>query len=196
MFISSLRLAISNPGFTFGFEPKKKWACLPILKIIGLILLDLSFFLLHPIILKMRTSSLIQEQEAIKESRNLKLSKKFEKNLAKIAGLERDYYKYKRFELNMETISQITLSVLLYLYAQSNTTTFDSLKALFFGDEITAPQNNSNTSDGSTYSNAYTYLSEINMVLDGFDPIYAIVFNFTISILSFTRYLYRAIFVK
>ena len=187
MFISSLRLAISNPGFTFGFKPKKKWAFLPILKIVGLVLLDLSFFLVHPIILKMRTSSLIQEQEAIKESRNLKFSKKFEKNLAKITQLESDYYSYKRLELNFETISQITLSVLLFLYAQSETTTFYSLKALFFDDETT-PQNNSNTSDGSTYSNAYIYLSEINMVLDGFDPIYAIVFNFTISILSFTRY--------
>ena len=178
MFASSWSLAVSNPGFIFGFEPNTgltEW------EKIGFIILDLIFFLLHPIILKLRSSSLCQQQEAIKESLDLRLSKQYEKNMAKITQLDRHYYSFKRLELNWETILQITLSVVLFLYGKSNTTTSNSLKALF-KKEITIPDKLSKI---ARYN---TYWLDINTFLDGIDPTYAIVFNFAISVLSFTRY--------
>ena len=185
MFASSWSLAVSNPGFIFGFEPNTgltEW------EKIGFIILDLLFFLLHPIILKLRSSSLCQQQEAIKESLDLRLSEQYEKNLAKITQLNNYYYSYKRLELNWETILQITLSMILFLYGKSNTTTSNSLKALF-KDEVRIPEKllkNASSFQDPTFVNAYWL--DINTILDGIDPTYAIVFNFAISILSFTRY--------
>ena len=178
MFASSWSLAVSNPGFIFGFEPNTgltEW------EKIGFIILDLIFFLLHPIILKLRSSSLCQQQEAIKESLDLRLSEQYEKNMAKITQLDHHYYSFKRLELNWETILQITLSMILFLYGKSNTTTSNSLKALF-KHEITIPDK------FSKIARFNTYWSDINTILDGIDPTYAIVFNFALSVLSFTRY--------
>ena len=178
MFASSWSLAVSNPGFIFGFEPNTG---LTESEKIGFIILDLIFFLLHPIILKLRSSSLCQQQEAIKESLDLRLSEQYEKNLAKITQLNNYYYSYKRLELNWETILQITLSVVLFLYGKSNTTTSNSLKALF-KHEITIPDK------FSKIARFNTYWLDINTILDRIDPTYAIVFNFALSVLSFTRY--------
>ena len=134
MFASSWSLAISNPGFTFGVEPDTG---MTELEKAGFIFLDLLCFLLHPMILKLRSSALSQKQEAIKESRDLRLSEQYEKNLAKITKLDHDYHIYKRLELNLETILQITLSLILFFYGDSNTTTSSSLKALFSDEDPT-----------------------------------------------------------
>ena len=191
MFASSWSLAVSNPGFIFGFEPNTgltEW------EKIGFIILDLLFFLLHPIILKLRSSSLCQQQEAIKESLDLRLSEQYEKNLAKITQLDHHYYSFKRLELNWETILQITLSLILFFYGDSNTTTSNSLKALF-SDEVTIPETllkNTSSLQNSTMAIVYSYWLDltgldIKKIRDGIDPTYAIVFNFATSILSFTR---------
>ena len=187
MFASSWSLAVSNPGFIFGFEPSTG---LTESEKIGFIILDLLFFLLHPIILKLRSSSLCQQQEAIKESLDLRLSEQYEKNLAKITQLDHHYYSFKRLELNWETILQITLSVVLFLYGKSNTTTSNSLKALF-KDEVRIPEKllkNASSFQDPTFARVNAYWLDINTILDGIDPTYAIVFNFAISVLSFTRY--------
>ena len=87
-----------------------------------------------------------QQQEAIKKSLDLRLSEQYDKNLAKITLLDRYYYGYKRLELNMETIIQIVISMILFLYGKSFTTTSNSLKALF-SDAATIPEKSSqNTS--------------------------------------------------
>ena len=125
MLLSTIQLSIRNPGFTFNVEPS---ADMSDIKVIGLVLLDMICFLSHPLILKFRSSGLKTQQEAIKASRNLSLSTIYKKNLEKIIKLEDDYYGGKRIELNVETISQITLSLMLFLYSNSDTTTSNALK--------------------------------------------------------------------
>ena len=83
MLLSTIQLSIRNPGFTFSFEPS---ADMSDIKVIGLVLLDMLFFLTHPLILKFRSSGLRCQQDAIKASRNLSLSPKYKKNLEKIKG--------------------------------------------------------------------------------------------------------------
>ena len=125
MLLSTIQLSIRNPGFTFNVEPSNDMSDL---KVIGLVLLDMLCFLSHPLILKFRSSGLKAQQDAIKVSRNLSLSTKYKENLEKIIKLEDDYYGGKRIELNVETISQITMSLMLFLYSKSDTTTSNSLK--------------------------------------------------------------------
>ena len=186
MFASSLRLAISNPGFTFGFEPDLE---LTKCEKTGFIFLDLLFFLFHPIILKIRSSTLSQQQEAIKESRNVGLSEKFEKNLAKITKTDEEYHGYKKLELNFETIVQVILSLILYFYGVSETTTSNSLKALFHED-TTVRENKFDTDKfgkNSTFAEINEQWSDVSTFLNGIDPLYVISMNFAFSILSFTR---------
>ena len=106
MLLSSLRLSVSNPGFTFGFESN---ADVSIWEKAGLVFFDLLCFLIHPIMLKVKTSSLIKQQEAIKTSRNVTLSEKFERNMQTLIRLENEFYASKRIELGFETLFQITL---------------------------------------------------------------------------------------
>ena len=106
MLLSSLKLSVSNPGFTFGNESMadvSNW------EKAGLVFFDLLFFLVHPIVLKVRTSALNKQQEAIKASRNVTLSEKFERNMQTIIRKENEYYAFKRIELGFETLFQITL---------------------------------------------------------------------------------------
>ena len=155
----------------------------------GFILLDLLFFLFHPIILKIRSSTLSQQQEAIKESRNVGLSEKFEKNLEKISKTDQEYHGYKKLELNFETIVQIILSLLLYFYGVSDTTTSNSLKALFHED-TTVRENLFDTDKfgkNSTLAEINEQWSDVSTFLNGIDPLYVISMNFAFSILSFTR---------
>ena len=106
MLLSSLKLSVSNPGFTFGYgsiADASNW------EKAGLVFFDLLFFLVHPIVLKVRTSALNKQQEAIKASRNVTLSEKFERNMQTIIRKENEYYAFKRIELGFETLFQITL---------------------------------------------------------------------------------------
>ena len=104
MLLSSLKLSVSNPGFTFGYEfIGSNW------EKAGLVFFDLLFFLVHPIVLKVRTSALNKQQEAIKASRNVTLSEKFERNMQTIIRKENEYYAFKKIELGFETLFQITL---------------------------------------------------------------------------------------
>ena len=128
MFLSSVRLTISNPGFILGNQPDKK---LSNLEKSCAIFMDLLLFLLHPIILQIRISSLKLQQDAIKKSRDMNLSNKYKENLAKIIQMEDQYFSYKRLELNLETIFQMTTSMLVYCYVSSETTTTNSLKEAF-----------------------------------------------------------------
>ena len=192
MFASSWTLAVSHPGFTFGLEPGTD---LTKLEEAGFIFLDLLFFLFHPMILKLRSSALSDQQESIKESRDLRLSEQYEKNLAKITKLDQVYYGYKRLELNLGTIIQITLSLILLFYSMSNTTTSNSLKAIF-SEEVAVPDKLfKNTSSKwltqgqeQTLASLNTYWADFKKILDDINPIYAIMMNFAVSILSFTRY--------
>ena len=93
MFLSSLRLTISNPGFMLGYEPDAKLSCL---ETAGLVFFDLALFLLHPIILWFRIASLNIQQTAMKESRDLNQSAKYNKNLQKLTVLKNQFYSYKR----------------------------------------------------------------------------------------------------
>ena len=128
MFLSSVRLTISNPGFILGNQPDKK---LSNLEKSCAIFMDLLLFLLHPIILQIKISSLKLQQDAIKKSRDMNLSNKYKENLAKIIQMEDQYFSYKRLELNLETIFQMTTSMLVYCYVSSETTTTNSLKEAF-----------------------------------------------------------------
>ena len=73
MFLSSVRLAVENPGFTLGYEADAE---LPCWATICLVLLDLLLFLLHPIILRFQISSMTIQNVAIKKSRDKKQSPK------------------------------------------------------------------------------------------------------------------------
>ena len=128
MFLSSVRLTISNPGFILGNQPDKN---LSNVEKSCAIFMDLLLFLLHPIILQIRISSLKLQQDAIKKSRDMNLSNKYKENLAKIIQMEDQYFSYKRLELNLETIFQMTTSMLVYFYVSSETTTTNSLKEAF-----------------------------------------------------------------
>ena len=128
MFLSSVRLTISNPGFILGNQPDKN---LSNVEKSCAIFMDLLLFLLHPIILQIRISSLKLQQDAIKKSRDMNLSNKYKENLAKIIQMEDQYFSYKRLELNLETIFQMTTSMLVYCYVSSETTTTNSLKEAF-----------------------------------------------------------------
>ena len=59
--------------------------------------------------LKVKTSSLNKQQEAIKISRNVTLSEKYERNMQTLITLENEYYAFKRIELGFETLFQITI---------------------------------------------------------------------------------------
>ena len=106
MLLSSLKLSVSKPGFTFGFESiadVSNW------EKAGLVFFDLLCFLIHPIMLKVKTSSLNKQQEAIKISRNVTLSEKYERNMQTTITMENEYYAFKKIELGFETLFQITL---------------------------------------------------------------------------------------
>ena len=128
MFLSSVRLMISNPGFTLGFEPNVK---LSGTKTFCIVLADLALFLLHPIILQFNISSLKIQQKALKKSKDLNYSTKYDKNLRRMIRMKNQLYSYKRLELNLESMFQMTISLVLYLYAKSETTITNSLKAVF-----------------------------------------------------------------
>ena len=98
MFLSSLTLSISNPGFTFGCEPNNDMQCIAS---VCLTLMDLSVFYLHPIILRWRISVLTKEQEGIDKSRNLALSQKYEKNAEILDRLNEQFFAFKKLELNL-----------------------------------------------------------------------------------------------
>ena len=97
MFLSSLRLTISNPGFMLGYGPDAK---LSGLKTAGLVFVDLAMFLLHPIILWFRISYLNIQQAAMMESRDLDQCPKYNRNVRKLAIMKNHFYSYKRLELN------------------------------------------------------------------------------------------------
>ena len=128
MFLSSVRLTISNPGFILGNQQDKN---LSNVEKSCAIFMDLLLFLLHPIILQIKISSLKLQQDAIKKSRDMNLSNKYKENLAKIIQMKDQYFSYKRLELNLETIFQMTTSMLVYCYVSSETTTTNSLKEAF-----------------------------------------------------------------
>ena len=133
MFLSSLKLTVSNPGFTFGYKPDAKLSCCGSF---CLSLIDISLFFIHPIVFQFKISILKNQQEGLKASRDLGQSEKFRKNSRKILKLKRQFYAFKKLELNLETITQMTLSVLLYLYSISSTRTSHSLLSIFNKVEI------------------------------------------------------------
>ena len=106
MLLSSLKLSLSNPGFTFGYE---SIADISNWEKAGFVFFDLLCFLIHPLMLKVQTSALNKQQEAIKESRNVTLSEKFERNMQTIIRKENEYLAFKKIELGFETLFQITL---------------------------------------------------------------------------------------
>ena len=187
MFLSSLRLTISNTGFTLGYDPNVK---LPMFKTVGFIFVDLLLFLLHPIILVFRIASLKIQQEAIKKSRDLNKSEQYNKNFRKLTRIENQYASYRRLEINLESIFQMTLSLLLYFYATSSTTTTNSLKSVFNKDKSNELEIDAETlcENENFISNFYCqHLKSIPQFLPDIDPIYIIVTNFVLSFLSFTR---------
>ena len=128
MFLSSLMLSISNPGFTFGYECNAKLSCFQS----GMIIVcDLVFFFLHPLIMKLRLTALKKYQEGIKKSMDMQLTKKHNQNSATLLKLQEQFNNYKKFELNFETMAQMTFSLILYLYSISSTRTFHSLLSVF-----------------------------------------------------------------
>ena len=135
MFLSSLTLSISNPGFTFGCEPNNDMQCIAS---VCLTLMDLSVFYLHPIILRWRISVLTKEQEGIEKSRNLALSQKYEKNAEILDLLNEQFFAFKKMELNLgglHLLSGLDISIekLYYSKPQSwNETTFPNFQINFF----------------------------------------------------------------
>ena len=159
-------------------------------KTVGLVCLDLLLFLLHPMILLFRISSLEIQQEAIKKSRDLNKWTQYDKNIKNLTRLENQYASYKRLEINLESIFQMTLSLLLYFYAASSTTTTNSLKSVF--NKETSKDEILETDTLCEKSNAFSTfycqnLKNIPSFLPEIDPIYIISANFVLSFLSFTR---------
>ena len=120
MFLSSLTLSISNPGFTFGCEPNKDMNCMAS---VCLVLMDLSVFYLHPIILRWRISVLTKEQEGIDKSRNLALSQKYEKNAKILDRLNAQFFAFKKLELNLGGLHLLYLASVDCWITWSNGTT-------------------------------------------------------------------------
>ena len=186
MFLSSLRLTLENTGFMLGYAPDDQ---LSGLKMAALMFIDLFLFILHPIILQFRISALDTQQEAIRKSRNLKQSEKYNKNVKNLARMENQYASYKRLELNMETIFQMTMSLLLYFYAISSTTTSNSLKAVF-DKETTDEAADANIlcQETTLFSTFYCqYLLSVPSFLPDIDTKYIIIANIILSFLSFTK---------
>ena len=186
MFLSSLRLTLVNTGLMLGYAPDDQ---LSGLKMAALMFFDLLFFVFHPVILRFRISALDTQQEAIRKSRNLKQSEKYNKNVKNLARMENQYASYKRLELNMETIFQMTMSLLLYFYAISSTTTSNSLKAVF-DKETTDEAADANIlcQETTLFSTFYCqYLLSVPSFLPDIDTKYIIIANIILSFLSFTK---------
>ena len=184
MFLSSLTLSISNPGFTFGYEPNTKMPCLAST---CLILMDLAVFYLHPIILKCRISILKKQQEGIKGSRDLRLRQEYERNSKTLIRLNQQFYSFKKLELNFETIVQMTLSLLLYFYSTSTTRTEHSLLSLFNKESAYDHLARNETCFGVNLSNDSKIGIQVNF-LKCLPTTAAIILNFSLSFISFTRY--------
>ena len=120
MFLSSLTLSISNPGFTFGCEPNNDIQCIAS---VCLTLMDLSVFYLHPIILRWRISVLTKEQEGIDKSRNLAISHKYEKNAEILDRLNEQLFSFKKLELNLGGLHLLYLASVDCWITWSNRTT-------------------------------------------------------------------------
>ena len=183
MFLSSLTLSISNPGFTFGYKPNTKMSCLAST---CLILMDLAIFYLHPIILKWRISVLKKQQEGIKGSRDLRLRKEYEKNSKTLLRLKKQFYSFKKLELNFETIAQMTLSLLVYFYSTSNTRTSQSLLSIFSKESADVQLSQNETCLGISLSDESKIGIEVSF-LKCLPPTAAIILNFSLSFISFTR---------
>ena len=126
----------------------------------------------------------------------------YDKNLASILKREKQFYSFKRLELNLETSFQSTASLLLYFYVISETTTTNSLKAVFNAEKPEMEEAseksvngtwcnvelNSNLVLSNEYSEYFTcFFSIIPKFLPKIDPIYYVVGNFFISFLTFTK---------
>ena len=168
MFLSSLTLSISNPGFTFGCEPNKDMQCMTS---VCLTLMDLSIFYLHPIILRWRISVLTKEQEGIDKSKNLALSQKYEKNAEILDLLNEEFF---------------ALSLLLYFYGTSPTRTSHALLSLFNKESANDQLSQNETCFGVNLSSDSKIGIEVN-VLKCLPTTVAIILNFSLSFISFTR---------
>ena len=186
MFLSSLRLTLVNAGFMLGYAPDDQLSCL---KIAALMSIDLLLFILHPITLRFRIAAIDTQQEAIRKSRDLNQSEKYNKNVKKLARMENQYASYKRLELNMETIFQMTMSLLLYFYAISSTTTSNSLKAVFDKETTDGAVDANNLCQETTLLSTFycQYLLSIPSFLPEVDTKYIIIVNIVLSFLSFTK---------
>ena len=148
--------------------------------------MDLAVFYLHPIILKCRISILKKQQEGIKGSRDLKLRQEYETNSKTLIRLKQQFYSFKKMELNFETIVQMTLSLLLYFYSTSTTRTSHSLLSVFSKESADDQLSQNETCIGINLSNESKIGIEVN-VLKCLPPTVAIISNFSLSFISFTR---------
>ena len=185
MFLATLRLTASYAGFSIGYETTKRTS-----KVLMtcLRLTDLILFVFSPIILKFQLSVLKKYQDGIKQSRNQTLKERYGKNSVELVKLKHQFNIFKKLELNLETIIQMTLSVILYLYSTSETRTSQSLLAVINKNSTlpTDEKTEKQTCFDISFSNENPLWLKID-VLKCLPPLLVISLNFFMSFLSFTR---------
>ena len=129
--MSCLRLTIAYPGVCISWNRPDncKTKC-------RYHLLDQMLLYLHPILVQLKLSICEKIHEVIVEGNDMVLKKRFRENIKKRMLLTFQSNNFKRLELGLETIFQLSAQVALLALAASDTRTSHGLVSVFKGSKV------------------------------------------------------------
>ena len=123
LLISSLQLAINNPGLIFNSKRKDKWSVR---------LMRVGVFVLSPLIpVLLNVANENVEEDIREESKNSEGSSQLQELMEKKKTIKVELAKFTKVDLGIELITQISLQLLLVLLNETETPTTGGLEVLF-----------------------------------------------------------------
>ena len=127
--LSSLRLSIACPGVSLGIR-NDGWK-----RMLFCIIIDQLVWILHPIFLSLQEAYLITQNQLMLESGDID-DEKYSQNLEKRKQLTLYLKLYKKMELNLETMFQLTGKIVMIALVDSETRTTQGLLTIFDEQDI------------------------------------------------------------
>ena len=127
--LSSLRLSLKNPGFSLGLKNVgyTRW--------IFCFFIDQLLWIFHPIFLSLQEAYLIIKNQMILKLKDVH-DERYIQNLEKLKQVTLYLKLYKKMELNLETIFQLTGKLILIALVESQTRTTQGLLTIFDEKDI------------------------------------------------------------
>ena len=126
-----LRLTIASPGLCISWNRPDSWKTKCLYH-----LLDQMLLFLHPILIQLKLSICEKIHEVIVEGNDIALYNRFRENIKKRMLLTYHSNNFKRLELGLETIFQLSAQVALLALAKSDTRTSHGLVSVFKGSKV------------------------------------------------------------